>query len=337
MFPLTRKIFKDPAREKTFVSALILQLILIFSISILLSYTVLYFNPDVALQGNVRIGYNIDSPLIKMLSSNPKISLVQINDNYISYFNNSIIDIYIYEKKEHNTTLIDIYIPDNKAKEMMYLGLLKEPLKKYSTLLELNSSNNYKIPLGLISLNGEYMEGSDVTFEILFGYLIPFILLIPIYLIGTLIIDIITEDYEKKTIYLLLSSMSKYRYVFEVVLAGISLFILQDIFWVLIMSLKGIILNNLMLLFVYLIILSIFMLSISVFIAFLFKNKSKAQLIYSLIVVFITSLTNVVFFSPVNSIVDITLGIESINMLSFAIPLLLSVVLFYIVSRISTE
>ncbi len=276
MRPLMRKLFRDLGREKTFVLVVALQLLLILSMTILLSYTTLFFNPERALQRPLRIGYLADSPLIDQLGMTYRTQLIHFAslDDALAAYNASRIDtVLASEQGPGNTTDLTIYVPNDTVRQAIVLSVLKDPLDRYDAeLMDAAYGNRYTVPIAGLSMRGMTTKGENVLYEILLGFLVPFILLVPIFIVGTLLIDIVSEDQETRRLPLLLTAMSLRSYWSETFATGMVFIALQELLWLGLLALRGIPLHQVALLLAFLALLSAFVLLSALVLAFLFGS-----------------------------------------------------------------
>ncbi|MEM4756065.1 MAG: ABC transporter permease [Candidatus Woesearchaeota archaeon] len=322
MLPITKKIFKDLAREKTFGLAVFLQIILILSMTILLNYTILFYNPELTLKQPLRIGLEQQTPVSKYLEKETKAKVLYYPtaQEGLAAFSQGELDVWIEEKQSNNQTYLEVYVPEDQLKSVVALSVLKQPLEEYEIKQYKQLYPQEKIiSLDTIAQQSAQRKGAEKLFEILYGLLLPFLLLVPIFLVGTLVIDVLAEEWETKRIILIKTSTTLSTYLSQVIIAGIALIAVQILLWVGILLLRGIVLANGILLAAYLLLFSLIILFAAAIIALQYKKKAQAQMVYAVVVVFFTAITNLTLFAPVNTIVHIIRGIVPINLWIFAV------------------
>lgn len=336
---ITKKIFKDLGKEKTFVFVMLMQLVLIASITLILTFTAVFFSPESLIANNLRIAtVNVDDELFVQDS---KLTLFDYSDEEY-YIERGIIDIQenkidsliILEQK--NPHIFTIYLPESDLQSSLILAYLKERFE----ILENKILNQYVdvIDIETINVVGRRNKGSDYIFEIIYGFLIPFLFLVPIFLVGSLIIDIITQEIESKTILILNSAISLKRYFNEVILASFFMSFIQIIIWLSLIQLRGIKVNNFMPLIIYLALISLLISLCAIIIATKFKTKAKAQLIYSVLIMIISTTIGLSYLNPVAFISIIVTGIEQISIIGYLIVGILILILYsYLIKTDSTK
>ena len=333
-----KKIMKDLGKEKTFVFVILMQIFLIASITLILSFTAVFFSPESLVSDNLNIGtLNMNEEIkIDIFNNDRRINLI----NYDLYPNNIEQAITDIQNNEIDTLIIleeidpyifTIYLPDSEIESTLILSLIKEKFEIFENQ-QLKEYSNV-IDIGDIRVIGERNKGSDYIYEIIYGFLIPFLFLIPIFLVGSLLIDIITQEIESKTIILIKSATNLKQYFNEVIIASLFMSFLQIILWTFLIQLRGIGINNIPQLMIYLILFSLFISNCAILIALKLKTKTKAQLVYSILIMLISLSIGISLYNPIVFISTIVSGIIVAPLLGYLIIGLLTIITYIILIR----
>jgi ABC-2 type transport system permease protein len=341
-FPVVKKMRKDLLREKTFVFAILLELLLILSIYVVLGFSSLFFAPENLLNLNEKkdIGVIGRTGFTPYLNGSRYVNLVVYEDaeEAVISFEQGILDAVVVENSKGVPKNYTIYLPDSQIQSTIILSILKDRFELYEDTLRREKIDANAVPLDKITLVGREIKGADYSFELLYGLLIPFLLLLPAFLIGSLVIDNISEEIERKTMNLLLIATSFKRIVAEVVLATIIMLLAQILVWFGFLRLQGIVIANYFGLAIYLVLFTVLVVLVGVLLAVTLKTKTKAQLIYSLMVMGISVTLNATPLNPVNVISRLSLGLESVGFAPYLILVgLIIVVYLFLAGKKTTE
>ena len=338
-FPVAKKMRKDLMREKTFIFAVFLELLLILSIYVILGFSSLFFAPESLLVNKVDIGVIGRNGFTEYLNGSRYANVVVYEDSNeaLVSFKDDLIDAVIVEDSDALPKNFTIYLPDSQIQSTIILALLKDRFEAYEDAIRHEEIPDAKsIPLNKISLVGRERKGSDYTFELLYGLLIPFLLLLPVFLLGSLVIDNMCEEIERKTMNLLLIASSFRRIFTEVVLATLVILFVQLLIWYGFLRIQGIVIFNYWIIIGYTLLFMVFMALAGVFLSVTLKTKTKAQLIFSLIVMGISVTESATPLNPVNVISRLSLGIENVGPLPFIMLVLPSIALYFLLVRKKT-
>jgi ABC-2 type transport system permease protein len=337
---IAKKIIRDLTKEKTFVFVLLMQIILIASITLILSFTAVFFSPESLIAGRLNIGtINLDET--GLFVRDQKLKLINYDDPNFDEPENLLRGIEDIEQGKLDSLIVleegifIVYLPDSDIQASLILSYIKERFEilENKMLLEYTSV----IDINRIRVIGERNKGSDYIYEILYGFLIPFIFLIPIFLVGSLIIDITTQEIESKTLNLLATTIDLKRYFNEVIIGSLILSLLQIILWLILIQLRNIPIMNIIPLIIYLSLFSILISSISLLIAVKFKTKSRSQLIYSVLIMIISVSIGISQINPVAFISTIISGIIIAPLYGYLLILFLFIITYYILIKSSLK
>ncbi|HUU75368.1 MAG TPA: ABC transporter permease [Methanoregulaceae archaeon] len=301
--------------EKTILLAILLQLfVAMFSSFLMVGLTTMY-DPS-ALQKHSGVKYGI--------------GYVGEDSGLRTYLENSH-DFLVYDMelspgiaalKERKLSAV-VYIPDippdgdDPVKVTLYLlqndiqaaivnVKLKEAFLQYEEdLRELRSARLDILPISL-----EFPAGSGTDFyEFIYGLLIPLLLFMPAIISSALIIDLITEEYQQRTLETLLSTpMSITEVVWGKILACEVLVPIQAGAWLALLSLNGIRVENMLQILLQVASFSLVLILVGALVALYYRERSAAQFIFSTVVVVLMLLALTFPGNPLNLITLLATG-----------------------------
>ena len=334
---IVKKIFFDLSREKTIMFAIFLQLFIILTASLLLTNSMAIFSPDNILDESITIAITGD---------------LQTARNIKEYFKDSELEVILAEHKENAYELfaleeinavieiqprdnflpiyIDLTLPKGDIKSSMILAKIKERLEIYETVLrERNLAEPEAIMLDRIRIKESSNPVATQIFEALYSLIIPFLLLMPGILLGGLVIDILIEELEKKTLNLLMLIISFRRYIFELIIATLGISMVQVVAWQFLLSIQGITISNLPKITMIIIMLNLIMFIFCVILTLAIMDKTKAQLTYSFLVLLLFASMPLFDVNPIRIISRLAIGLEFVPFISYFLSLsLISIILF---------
>ena len=281
-------------REKTlgFVLALLL-FVASFSSLVVTGITILYSpigyaNAKIGLVGDAKVFESIVHPVIyKDLATALK-----------DLTNGKIDAVVVFNENLTGTNYITVYIPKEDVKAIKVILFLRHKLEEYQNVLRRMRG----IPtLRLLAYyRGEIVqvpEGYSLKFKFIYVMLIPLLALTTAVVSSALVVDSICEEFERKTLEVLLTAVDLSDIVLGKVLASIIISSVLTIFWLFMLSLNGIYVANPMFAFLSSITLSLLMTTVALLATSYEPVREKAQLVFSLAVI---SMIVLVFSSPLS-------------------------------------
>ncbi len=324
-FPIVRKVFKDLSREKTILFAIMLQVFIILATSILITNSANLFSPDEMLGEDTVIGITGDIDLTETLStyfgeSNLDFALYsQYGEAIDSFMEGDIDGIVSMSRDSHLPIYIDMYVPQGDAKTSMIMTEMKDILEVYENdLREQNIAQPDAVMLDRLRMTERSNNVVTQIYETLYSILIPFLLLMPGILLGGLVIDILIEELEKKTLNILMLIITFKIYIFELILATLTMSMLQVISWQFLLAVQGITMNNLPQITLLVMLLNLIMFIMCIIITLAVMDKTKAQLIYSFLVLLLFASMPLFSINPIRVISRLSIGIVPVSFVSYA-------------------
>lgn len=334
--PIVKKIFSDLSKEKTIVFAILLQLFIILTASLLITNSKEIFNPenlmgdsiDIAITGNRHfssriIGYFDDDINIIEYDSHQD----AIDDFFLKEID-AILNVGVGE--EFLPIFIELTIPKGDVKSSMILAKVREGLEIYENVLrENNLAEPDAIMLDRLNIKERANPVATQIYEALYSLLIPFLLLMPGILLGGLVIDILIEELEKKTLNLLMLIISFRRYIFELIIATLTISVVQILLWQFLLAWQGIEINNLAQITAITIMLNFIMFLFCIILTLAIMEKTKSQVIYSFLILLLFATMPLFEVNPIRVITRLAIGLEPVAFYSYFLILSgIAVVLF---------
>jgi ABC-2 type transport system permease protein len=161
---------------------------------------------------------------------------------------------------------------------------IQEPVKL--SIVKVEEDNAVKIALD-----------SPYFVEVMYGFIVPFILLLPFFLASNLVTDSIVGEKERKTFeVLLMTPLSSSMVVLGKIIPILGLSLLQSLAWILLLDLLQVPIFNTMLLFLVLLSLGLGFIGVGVLISILVDSTKEANSAITLILVFATFILFVPLF-----------------------------------------
>ena len=322
---IAKKEFKELMREKTFILAIIIQLFIASFASFLVIGLTSFYDPstlgDMELEGtSIAVLGTQDNELYQILQqSNIRTYLYDdYQSAYMDFYEHKIDAIIVVPLGTSSGTEllnVDIYLPKSEIKATIVSLQLKEALEMYEQ--SVRDVRTQRLP-GYAAIKFNIIERgiktSSTYFEFIYVALLPLLVFTPAFISGGLIIDFITEEYERKTMdMLLVSPVSMLDIINAKVIMATLIVPMQSFVWILLLSMNRISIQNpLQILLLVTVIAAVLVLS-STIIAVLFRERGVAQLFYSLILIFLFMSSYLFTNSPMNMVTR--LAIESIGAL----------------------
>ncbi|MDO9516723.1 MAG: ABC transporter permease [Methanosarcinaceae archaeon] len=341
---IAKKEYRVVMHERTFILSVLIQLFIAsFSTFLVIGLTSFYDptalgeldmgSTKIAVVGNV----DNDSELYLLLQNSDLAPILygEFSDAYTAFYDRRVDAILIIPDEPpggYEILDIDIYLPRSDLKATLVSLQLKEPLEKFEQSvrdIRTKRISGYT-PLDL-NIVERKTKTSSTYFEFLYVALLPLLVFTPAFISGGLVVDFITEEFERKTIDLLLvSPISLLDVISGKVLLATIIAPVQALAWVLLLMMNGIVIHNVVTILLLVLVTAMILVLVSGIISVMFKERGMAQLFYSLILIFLFMISYLFTNSPMNLVTR--LSIQSIGGLETVIWLggysLLAVVLY---------
>ena len=330
--PIVFKELKDIAREKTFTSTLLLQIFLITFYSLAIMGILMVYAP-------ARVGYGSIDAVVVHSGVYPQIFIetLEANGNFRiqtdTILDNFKHDIVVYYPNLPEDTarelILQVYVKNGTMRSNYVINEIKQSFLEYEE--KLRSVKSYvddiypvRPMIGAVKLDESILTVYSLIFEFKYLLMVPLLLFLPIYLSGTLFIDLYTEEIEKKTLMILSAAPIKLKQIInQKIFAALILSIIQIVAWMIILDMRGVHIADWLFILPLLFIINILVLMLSAIIAVYTKNRAVAQVIFSMIMI-ILLLSKGIIYNPVNIITRMSvLGLEASYYVTFFVGVLL--------------
>lgn len=214
---------------------------------------------------------------METMTGTSSLTLILDNTNILSGYADGVI-----------SEAVATYSGDIKRRRLSYLG---EP----DTIIS-------PVQVKEVSMGARTSTGSARFFEIMYGILIPFILLLPTFLAANMMTDSIVGEKERKTYELLVSSpVSKIDIILGKTLPILSVSLVQAALWIILLEVKGIHIFNPIPILGLLLLLDLIFIGFGIVISAFSDTIKDANIGVTLALI----LTSLAFFAPVSIIKDI--------------------------------
>lgn len=201
--------------------------------------------------------------------------------------------------------------------------------------IKVNKENTVKI-----ALNNSYFV------EIMYGFIVPFVLLLPFFLASNIVTDSIVGERERKTFeMLLMTPISSSMVIIGKILPILSFSMIQSIAWIILLDLLGLPIYNIFILIFILLFIGIGFIGVGILISMLVDSTKEANSAITLVLMFVTFLLFMPLFIKIPYLVDFLDFIPTVlmikmsstpnlpyEMLIFLIPTILVSTLFFILA-----
>lgn len=309
--------------EKTFILSVLIQLFIASFSTFLVIGLTSFYDPtamsDMELQGTrIAVVGTEDNELYRLLEES-KLNTVLYDDLKLAYtdFYERRVDAIVMAPsgppEGEDILNVEIYLPKSEIKATLISMQLKEPLETFEQ--QVRDIRTQRLPgYSPIDVNilKRGIKTSSTYFEFIYVALLPLLVFTPAFISGGLVIDFITEEYERKTMELLLASpASLLEIVSGKVLMATAIVPLQSFVWMLLLRLNWIRISNFFEILLVVTLIGLVLVLLSSIIAISFKDRGVSQLLYSMILIFLFMASYLFTNSPLNLVTR--LSIESIG------------------------
>lgn len=313
---IAKKEMRSLLTEKTLILAIIIQLLIASFSSLLVIGLASFFDPS-ALDS-----YNVDRTKVGIVGEgelNRFIDKSQIRPYYyknlesaIDDFNNNRIDavLVIPEVGSMSSDIIRIviYLPKSDIKATLVTLQLKKPLEEFEAFVrDVRSPRIGFEPVRLYV--DDIPKKTSTYFEFIYGILIPLLVLTPVFISGGLIIDMLTEEFERKTMDLLFVSPISFSEILDgKMLTAVIIVPLQASLWLMLVSLNRVAVYNIGIIMLLISIIAYIIVLIGAIIAVKYRERVISQYIYSLILILLFLVAYLFPGSPLNLVTRLSSG-----------------------------
>lgn len=288
-FVITKKELRSLANEKTILLAIVLQLfIALFSSFLMVGLSAMYDPTTYGRVSGVQYGIGIagnDTILPRLLEENP---------SFVSYpMDLSVALGALRERKlaaviwtsgvlpsDKDPVTLTLYTIKNDIQSAVIEVKLKDVLLKYESLLR--DARNDRITRQPVLLTSYRPVSTNTFYEFIYALLIPLLLFMPAIISAGLVIDLITEEYQQQTLDTLRTTpASLMDIVGGKILACLILIPLEAGLWLVLLTVNGIRIASLPEILLQVSLASAALIFIASIFALHYRDRTKAQFIFS--------------------------------------------------------
>ncbi len=313
---IAKKEMGSLIHEKTLVLAIIVQLMIASFSSLLIIGLASFFDPsalDKYSENRANVGIVGDGELRQFLEkSNIKLHYYRDIISATADFNKNKIDavVVIPPQSAEGTEIIQIviYLPKSDIKGTFVTLQLKKPLEEYETFVR--DVRGTRIGFEPVRLYVDSIpKKTSTNFEFIYGILIPLLVFTPVFISGGLIIDMLTEEFERKTMELLMVSPASFSEILNgKMLTAILIVPMQVFLWLMLVSFNGVSVYNIGIILLLISIIGVIIVLIGAMVAVKYKERTISQYIYSLILILLFLLGYLFADSPFNLVTRLSSG-----------------------------
>jgi ABC-2 type transport system permease protein len=323
-------------REKTIVFAIVIQLLIAAFSSVILVGLMSYYDPD-SIAANTNLHFKVGlvgdtgGPLQSYLAkAGCNVTRFSTAEAATAMMQEGKVDVVIVVPEAVDGVVnMRMYLPRSDTQDTVITVVLKQPLKSYENYLR--------------EQNGVHVQYTDIkgkqstTFEFLYSFIIPMLMLFPAFIAGSMIIDSISEEVENKTLDTLLTApVSLNAILFGKVAAAVFLAAMQCILWIFLLSVNRLYVQNSLLVVALAIIVAAFVTLGSGIISMYFKDRERSQFAYSVLLMGVAAVCLIMNPSPINLMARLGMGDVHVGVLDVAlclVPLVVLAAAFLLASR----
>lgn len=306
---IAAKEFKSILKEKTLLLMFLIQLFIASFAAFLVVGIFSYLSPE-ALEGYYHPNADLavvtadeKHELIGYLAEKQSIRLhvTQRFDDAVQAFYEGRVDgiLVLSQVKamDEKPIKLDLYLPKTDIKATVIAAALKRPIERYEgSVRKLRAQRLPPEFRGALSFDLDLPPSRRVSsyYEFVYGILIPLLVIAPVLISGGLVIDLLTEEMEKKTLQMLLASpLSLTRILDGKMAVAASIAPLQSLLWMFLLEVNGIEILNKSAIFILAAALALFLVACGSIISLIYRRRGPAHFIYSLLLLnlFFASLT----------------------------------------------
>lgn len=322
-------------KEKTIVLAILIQLLIAAFSSVILVGLMSFYDPE-SIGQNTNLHFNVgvvgdaDGAFSAYLAEAKFIVTAYASEEAAkASMQAGEIDAVIVIPASVGVVDMQLYMPQSDSTATVFTMVMQQPLKKYE---------NYLREKNGIHVQYTEMKGKQsTTFEFLYSFILPMLMLFPAFIAGSMIIDSISEEVENKTLDTLMSApVSLNAVLFGKVAATLFLAAIQCVLWLLLLSVNRLYIQNPLQVLLLALIISAFVTFGSGVISMYFKDRERSQFVYSIL---LTAAAGACLYfnpSPISLMARLAMGDVHVGLLDvglFTLPLILLIVAFFLASR----
>ncbi len=311
---IARKEFSGLYSEKTILFAVLLQLFIAMFSSFLLVGLASMYDPE-AMAGYSTVEYAVgyageDSPLVAEFAKRDDLRLYRVDlAEGVAALKERKLSAVVYAPETPpdaaEPVKLTLYLLQNDLQSSLINVKLKDVLLGYEAeLREVRSDRLESFPIRMNFPEG--ITGTDF-FEFVYGLLIPLLVFMPAIISAALIIDLITEEYQRQTLETLLSTPVTFiEMVWGKILVCEALIPLQAGIWLVLLTVNGISIDHAPEILLQVSAGGLVLILLGTLVALHYRERTSAQFVFSTALVVVVLFAMAVPYNPLNLIVRLS-------------------------------
>lgn len=305
---IAKKELLGLSAEKTIVFAVLLQVfIAMFSSFLMVGLTTMY-DPE-ALEGYSTVTYGVgyagaDSALIDEFAKRDDLLLHRMDlGQALAALRERKVAAVVYvpdtPPDAEGPVTVTLYLIQNDLQSSVINVKIKEVLQGYEReLREIRADRMVSFP---VELNFPDKGGAENFFEFVYGLLIPLLVFLPAIISAALIIDLITEEYQRQTLETLISTPVTFAEMVWGKIAACEVLVpIQAGIWLLLLGANGIAIGNAAAIILHVAVGGLFLILLGALVALHYRERTSAQFIFSTALVVVFLFVMAVPYNPLN-------------------------------------
>ncbi|MBU4222866.1 MAG: ABC transporter permease [Euryarchaeota archaeon] len=314
---IARKEWNSLLLEKTLILAMIIQLLIASFSSLLVIGLASFFDPSALNRYDMekgKIGVIGDGGELRQFLRESHIMprYYQDLDSALSDFNNNRIDAVLVVPPAASSgseiIQLELYLPVSDIRGTLATLQLKKPLEAFESYVrDVRAPRIGFEPVRLYV--DEELKKTSTYFEFIYGILIPLLVFTPIFISGGLIIDMVTEEYERRTMELLeVAPMSFSQIMNGKMLVAVLIVPMQALLWLALVGINRIAVHNIPGILLVATVTAVVIVILGAIIAVKYRDRTISQYLYSLILIFLFLGAYLFADSPFNLVTRLSSG-----------------------------
>ena len=336
-FVLLRKELKSIKKEKTIIFAILIQLFVASFSSVMLMGMMSFYDPTTIGDNspiNLKVGIvgHTYSPIVHFIEREDNLTVARFGDldSAQQAFQSGRVDVVMTIPHSNGGIVdMDLFLPESDTQSTIALMALNDPLKE---------AESYLRRMNGIEMNYTDIEGeSHTSYEFLYSIIIPLLMFFPALIAGSIVIDTISEELEHKTLDTLWAAPVSLHQIFSSkIFAAILTAFVQCVLWIMLLQFNTFSVENFPNVLSLSVIIAATIACGAALIGLHFKDRERAQFVYSIALLFTAGLSYLLDPSPFNLITRLATGNHNVGVpeVSFyLIPLTAVGVVFILISK----
>ena len=313
---IARKELRGLTQEKTIILAILLQLfIAMFSSFLMVGLSAMY---DPSMYGRVTgVQYGVgfvgnDTILFDLFTRNPAFIPYQMDaGSALGALKERKLAAVVWTSETlpdaEDPVAVTLYTISNDIQSTVIEVKIKDILLEYEEILR--DVRKDRLDSKPIPVTPSRPVVQNSFYEFIYGLLIPMLLFMPAIISAGLVIDLITEEYQEQTLDTLRTTPASLEdIVCGKILACIAIIPLQAALWLVLLMVNGIRIANLIEILLHVVFASAALILIAATMAVYYRDRTKAQFIFSTAIIIVLLLILALPSNPINLIVLLAVG-----------------------------